>query len=255
MTAAPATIGSNLGPASEYDALRIRLAETHALLTKRADELLSAEERLPAIADDATAGNVADYIKQIAAATKALDGARVAEKEPFLEGGRTVDGWAKRLTDPLSGLKSRVERKLGVYLREKADRERREREEIAKLAREEEDRKNREALEAMASAAPAQAEAATDAAMRAQADTAKAEKSAEAKPAEMARTRGDQGALGTLQQIWTFDGLDRDALDIEALRQHIPIAALETGLRAFIKAGGRTIKGARIFQDTKASVR
>lgn len=250
------TPGSNLGPQSEAEALQDRLAEKHAALADRATELLGAEERLPAIENDDAAGKVGDYVKLVAAAVKAATAARVAEKEPFLAGGRTVDGFfASRMIDPLGQLKFRVENKLGAYLRAKADRERREREaEAARLAVEAAKREA-EALAAMEAAKAPIAETALDAALEAQQASAAADKAAAAKPADMARTRGDYGSVATLRQEWTFADLARAELDLEALRQHIPADALERALRSFIKAGGRTIRGARIFQTETAMVR
>ena len=249
-------IGHNQGPQDDGEALRERLAEQHAALKRRAGDLVAAEARMPEIADDASAGKAGDFIKQLAAAAKAADSARVAEKEPFLAGGRTVDGWFAKLKEPLDQVKRRVETKLSAYLRAKADRERREREEQARIAAEEAKRKEAEAL-AAASLPVSQAfgDAKVDQAIQAQADAMEAAKAAEAKPADMARTRGDMGAVATLRQEWTFDGLDRDQIDLEALRPHLPIDGIEKAVRAYIKSGGRSIRGARIFQNSTAVVR
>lgn len=252
MTAQP---GHNLGPQSDADALRARLAEANEKLLSRADELLAAEGRLPAIDGDDGAGKASDYIKQVTACAKALDTARVGAKEPFLEGGRTVDGYFKKIADPLLGLKQRVDRKLSEYLRAKADAERRAREEEARIQREEAGKREAEALAAMATAAPAAAEIATDAAIASQATAAQAQKAAEAKPAELSRTRGDFGAVASLRTEWTGEILDRDTLDLAALRQHIPLDALERAVRAFVKAGGRELAGAKIYERSTAVVR
>lgn len=90
---------------------------------------------------------------------------------------------------------------------------------------------------------------------KAQADAEKAKKEAEAKAAELSRQRGDMGSVSSLRTFWDFADLDRNALDLEALRQHLPADALEKALRSFIKAGGRELRGARIFQNTQAAVR
>lgn len=250
------TIGHNQGPQDDQEALRERLAEQHAAIRRRADELIAAESRLPEIADDDAAGKAGDYIKMLTAAAKAADGARVAEKEPFLAGGRTVDGWFQKLREPLDQVKRRVESRLSAYLRAKADRERREREEQARIAKEESERKEREALAAASlPVSAAFGDAKVDQAIQAQAAATAAQKSAEAKPADLARTRGDMGAVATLRQEWTFDGLDRDQIDLESLRPHLPIDAIEKALRSYVKSGGRSIRGARIFQNETAVVR
>ena len=72
----------------------------------------------------------------------------------------------------------------------------------------------------------------------------------------MARTRGDVGALATLQTFWDFDPLtlNRAELDLEALRQHLPADAIDKAIRSFIRAGGRDLRGVHIFENQKARV-
>jgi len=48
---------------------------------------------------------------------------------------------------------------------------------------------------------------------------------------------------------WTFKDLDRDKLDLEKLRQHIPADALDKAVRSFVKAGGRELAGCTIFDS------
>lgn len=241
------------------ESLREKLTDEHAAMLKRRDDLLQAAERVPDITDDDTAAKVSDFIKQLMALDKAANGARVSAKEPYLEGGRGVDGFFKAISDPVSTAKMKVERKLTTYLREKADRERREREEQARLAREEEDRKRLEAEEAAKKVQDEQSLAtAIEAEKQVQvavADVTKAEKEATAKPAEMSRVRGEYGAVSSLRTTWTFRDIDRAAIDLEALRHHIPTDGLERAVRSFIRAGGRSLPGAVIFETTDAVVR
>ena len=95
-----AMIGHNKPPA-DAEQIRDRLAEAHAELVKRQADLRDAFLRTPNTVDDSNSGQVTDFIKQIGGAVKNIKAARVAEKEPFLEGGRTVDTFFKRLGDPL----------------------------------------------------------------------------------------------------------------------------------------------------------
>ena len=241
------------------DALRAKLQADHDALLKRRDELLAAEARIPAIDNEDAARKVSDFIKQITAAAKSADTARVGAKEPYLEGGRGVDGFFKAISDPLSDLKRKVERKLTDYLRAKEAEERRRREQEEREARERAEQARREAeaaAQAMRDAASLdEAVQAEKAAAAAQADAIKAEAAATAKPAELSRVRGEYGAVSSLRTSWVFDGIDRDALDLEALRQHLPIAGLETAIRSFIRAGGRELRGTRIYETTDAVVR
>ena len=241
------------------DALRNRLADESAALIRRRDDLLAAEARLPVIDSEDVARKVSDFVKQIAAAAKAADGARVAAKEPYLDGGRVVDGFFKAISDPLATLKKNVERKLTEYLREKEAAERARRLQEEREARERAEAARREAEALAQSARDAESlDAAVEAekeADRATADAIKASREADAKAADLSRTRGEFGAVASLRTHWVFDNINRDELDLEALRSHFPIDGLEKALRSFIRAGGRELKGARIYETTEANVR
>jgi hypothetical protein len=52
-----------------------------------------------------------------------------------------------------------------------------------------------------------------------------------------------------------FDEIDREEIDLEVLRFHIPADGLEKAVRSFIKAGGRELRGTRIYETTAAVVR
>lgn len=241
------------------DALRDKLRDENYDLIVRRDELLAAAALVPEVTSDDVAGKVTDFIKQLAALAKAADAKRVGAKEPFLEGGRTVDGFFKAITDPVAAAKTGVERKLTTYLRDKEAKARREREEQERQAREAAEAARRDAEErarAMRDQASLQAAVeAEKAAELAAADLVRAEQAATVKAAELSQTRGEYGSLSSLRTVWTFDGIDRDALDLEALRQHFPIDGLEKAIRSFIRAGGRELNGTRIFETTTAVVR
>jgi hypothetical protein len=254
-------IGDNLPPRDLLtgDALRDRLLDLNAALLRRRDELLMAGERVPNIDSDELAAKVSDFIKQVMAASKAAEGARIAEKEPYLQGGRETDGFFRQISDPLEKLKRYTEQKLTIYLRGKAERERREREERERLAREEETHRRREAEEAERILRDEKSlKEAIDAdkrAKEAEADRITAEKAAQAKAADLSRTRGEYGAVSSLRTLWTFSDLDRATIDLEALRFHLPMDGIERGVRALIKAGGRELRGVKIFETTDAVVR
>lgn len=240
--------------------LRDDLGMKNADLLKRQADLLAAAARVPEVVDsDDLAGKIGDFIKQVAACNKAAEAARVSEKEPHLAASRVVDGFFKAVTDPLEKAKKTIEGRLTLWLRQKADAERRERERIAA--------EERAAAEAAAKAAKEAEDRATDqitlgraieaadAAQKAQADAEAARKAAEAKAAELSRNRGDYGSVASLRTYWDFSDLDRAGLDLETLRQHLPVEALEKAVRAYIKAGGRELRGVRIFENTQAAVR
>lgn len=251
--------GHNL-PTDDQSALNEMLLEKAQPLLRRRDDLIAAANRVPpTIKDDETAGRFADYIKSITACMKSLESMRTGEKEPFLQAGRTVDGFFKKLTDPLAAAKKHVESILTTWQRQKAEEERLRRMEAERLAREEAERAARAAAEAEAKikteADLSAAVVAEQAAVQARADAEKAKREAEAKAAELNRARGDYGALASLRTFWDFADLDRASLDLEALRNHIPWEGLEKAVRSFVKAGGRELRGVRIFENTTSVVR
>jgi hypothetical protein len=241
------------------EVLREQLRDEFATLLERRDELVAAELRVPDVNDEDTARKVSDFIKQIQAVIKAADAARVARKEPYLEGCRGIDGFFKAIAEPMEKTKRKVEALLTDFLRRKADKERREREERERQARMDEERRRREAETAAANmrdeASLHDALERERVAEQAAADRRKAEKEADAKPADMSRTRGDFGAVSSLRTTWTFSNLDRATLDLEKLREHLPMDGLERAVRSFVKSGGRELYGVRIFESTDAVVR
>lgn len=262
-------IGHNLGFVSldadgkvilDAALMREYLHEELAPLLARKAELLGSVSRAPAvIGDEETAGKIADLIKMIAACVKNAEADRVARKEPFLEGGRITDAEYRGVTEPLLRGKIDVERRLTLFQREQAEAERRRREEIARQERAEAERL---AQEAAAAEAAAQTEVEIDEAISAdalaqqrEADAVVARRAAEAKPAELSRQRSDYGAVASLKRFWDMEGLDRDTLDLNTLRPFIPADALEKAVRAFIRSGGRELRGVRIFENTATAVR
>lgn len=252
-------IGHN-APPSIVEALRDRLDLEHGAMLSRRDALLAGVARVPeVIEDDAACGKVGDFVKQITGTMKDADGTRVKVKEPYLEAGRAVDGFFKNISDPLDRGRKTLLARVTVYERAKADRERRAREEEARLQREEADRLRRAAEDAAAALRTEEqlpeALAAETAATQAAADATTAQRAAEVKPAELSRIRGDYGSVSSLRTFWDFADLDREALDLETLRTHLPLDAMEKAVRSFVKAGGRDLRGVRIFENTSAVIR
>jgi len=253
----------------EPEALIAYLAEGAEPYIVRRDELLAALDRIPAVIEDEEWNKKAtDYVGMITKLLKAIEAEREARKSPFLAASRAVDGYFGALVDKLGTPKGRdragqareiVETRMTLYQRAKADAERRAREEAAKIEREEAERRRREAEQAERVAQTEKdLQAAIDrdtAARQAEADASRIEKAAAAPLADLSRTRSDLGATSSLTRFWTFRALDRAALDLEALRSHLPHDALEAAVRSFIKAGGRKLDGVEIFEDSRTRVR
>jgi len=246
-------------PPDDADPLRERLAEEQADLLERRDELLAGVENVPEEVSEENAGRVTDFIKQLAACIKNANGLRVAEKEPYLEGGRKVDGFFKGITDPLDKGKRTIEARLNVFLRAKAEEERKIREAEAQRQREEAERLAKEAAEREKAITETKsledAIAAEAAAEQARADALKAAQEAAAKPADLSRTRGDYGGVASLRTFWDFEIIRYEAIPLHEIQPHIPREAIEKALRSYVKAGGRELEGVRIFENTSTTVR
>lgn len=264
----PVGIGDNRPP-EDADPLHDRLTDTHANLINRHAFLLAAEaQRIPeVIEDDATNAAVNDYIADLTKCIKALEGARVAEKEPFLTAGRSVDGFFHKLQASLDDTKQTANDAATIYGRKKRDAERKRREEEERLAREaaQQARQEAEALDAAAMAAQADqvdTEKALDIAVeaenraeQAEADLVKTERASDASAAELSRGKSDKGTGFGLVSFWDYRGLDRSAIDLEALRQHLPEEAIIKAVKSFINAGGRELRGVHIFENTRNRTR
>jgi hypothetical protein len=243
-------------PPSDLELLNDYLAGRTEALRGRYTDLLEAIERAPAECnDDDMAGKFGDMIKQLTACIKALETQRVDEKEPYLTLGRGVDGFFKKFTENLDSAKRKISRPLEIYLKRKEDERRqaalaeaaRQRDESARLAR--------EAAELEQANMTQAANETLNEAVRVDEQAQKSEKLAEAKPAELARTRGDYGSVATLRTTWVGEILDRSALDKTQLWAYIPTDALQKALNAFVRAGGRELHGAKIYEQSTAQVK
>lgn len=229
-------MASNLPP-KDANPLADRLAEQHAALLERTDQLVAALARVPAVVDETTIDRAAGYVKQLREHAKAVEAIRVAEKEPYLANSRTIDAFFKAALDRLTNASTEVERRLKAYMAAKVAAERLRREQEAKAAREEADR-----LQAAAEAAAAAVEEDSMAAALALEQTARlqeqtareAEAAAQARTADLARTRGALGGTATLMTSIAFEVLDHNAA-VAALRHLIDDEALARALRTFAK--------------------
>ena len=246
-----AGIGDN-NPPSAQGAFLSELESRHGPLIERRAALIEAGERVPeAIEDQETAGKAADFIKQLGAHEKAANKARTGEKEPYLERGRWVDGWFKgAAVDGIAALKKTVTDRLTAYQRKVAAEERRRREEEERRQREEAERKRREAEEA---AQAAETEEDLDTAVRAEEEAAeaqaqadRAERATQAGSADLSRQHSAAGTVASLRTVTKCTGFDHQTVDLGALRHHLSRDCIERAIRAYIRAGGRELRGATI---------
>jgi hypothetical protein len=237
--------GHNLGTITHPDALPELLLEQHGRLLERRDELLAGAERVPTVDSDEAAGKVGDFLKQLDGCRKNADATRVGEKEPYLSGGRAVDGFFKRIIEPLDKARKPVKANLDKFLIAKREAEARERAEAERKAREEATR--------LADAAKTDAD--LDRAIAAESAQREAAKHADVNAAELSRTRGDHGAVASLRTSWASEVLDIHAVDMRQIQRYLPIAAVEQAIRAAVRDGVRELAGVRIYEKHDTVVR
>lgn len=252
---ATSPIGHN-NPPNDAEVLKDTLLSTHAKLLLNTDKLIESAGRVPEkCEDDEVAGKIGDLIKLLTGNRKNLEATRVAEKEPYLSLGRVVDGFFKTYLDKLDTAKAKAQKPLDAYLKAKADEERRRRiEESERLRKEAEEKAAAAAVLEQADMKPA-AETTFADAQQAEQQAQQMQVSAQVKPAELAQSRGQMGSMASLRTRWVGEIVDRNALDLEALRPHISAEALQKAVNSFVAAGGRELRGASIFEKSEAVVR
>lgn len=223
------------------------LADRFAALTARTAELRASFDKVPPnIEDDATQAKVGDLGKLIIKASKAAKDAHKAEKEPHLEAGRQVDAFfLAGMVKPLDELKGDLERRSTAYLRRKEAAER--------ARREAEERAAREAAEAAAAQAKTEDDL-TDAIAKEDAAERAAE-AASAPVADLVRTHGAMGSVTTARKEWFAEIEDFDAIPLDNLRAFIGRDEIQRAVKAYVRAGGRSLRGVRIYEDIKAGFR
>lgn len=242
-----AGIGDNSGGLSQAEQIAQNVREKHPDLVKRSAELAGMLERAPTEAtDEDTANKISEAVRQCTAFLKSAEATRVEDKEPYLAGGRAVDGAFKTLTDPVAKTKQALERVRTAYdIRvEEAERER-----LRKEA--EEARKKAEKIAADANTAAGQERAAVAAQV-----AEEAQQAVKATSADLTRTRTDSGVTTSLRSEWRFEITEAKKVPKKYL---VPSEAL---IKAAIKAATTKdgecpleIAGVRIYKHRFSQVR
>ncbi len=249
----PAPMGHN-NPPTDAEILRDTLADKNRELLDRAQALIEAADRAPAvIEDDDTKIKITDFLGSIAKCEKALEGKRVSEKEPYLTLGRVVDGFFKNHTDALNKARQKVKPALDARLLWEREQERKRLEAEAAERKRLADEQAAQAAAAEAAQKPIAAEEQMTTAIQTEAQANRLEQKAQGKIG--VTSRGTDGASASLRTVWKGELTDRAALDLEALRQHLPADAIQQAINSFIRAGGRELRGARIWEHTESVVR
>lgn len=251
-------IGHN-NPPTDAEILKAKLEESNKDILDRAAALVEAADRAPAtIEDDETKAKITDFLGSIAKCEKALEGKRVSEKEPYLTLGRVVDGFFKQKTDMLAKARAKVKPALDARLLWEREQERK------RLADEAAERKRLADEQAAAAAAaeaakmPIAAEEQMTTAIQTEQQANRLEQKAAGKIG--ITSRGSDGAAASLRSTWKGEMVDRNTLDLEALRQHLPADAIQQAINSYVRTlakpvEGQPLRGARIWEHTESVVR
>lgn len=255
MNTAAAPMGHNQPP-SEIEMLQTRLNDNHSVLMQTAEKRIANAGKVPKVCkDDATAQKITDLIKLLNSVRQEMEKTHKVEKEPFLTGGRAVDGFFNTVIARIKRAADDASRPLTAFNMHKAS-------EIKRLAAEQVEKERLEAekhanaghalqgegMHAAAGVAFAEAEV-----YDRRADAA--EEKVTAKPGQLVQTRSQTGAVASLRTKWVGTVIDRNLLDLETLRPYIHVDALATAVNAFVRAGWKQLKGAEIKEVPLTSVR
>lgn len=290
-----ATMGHNRPPVDEQIIIDLTDALVAEGLTTRIEDLIAAAGRAPAIDSADIAGRYADLIKQMVAASKAVEAQREKLNRPLLNAQRALKGRADAIVVPLKDAETEARGKVAAYDREQAEIERQ-----ARLKREAEERKAREEAEAerrrLQAIADEEArqerlrlqaiadEKARQERLRLQAieDERAAQEKREAAavvfeaetvevaapvvevevayaPATPEPTRtaiqGDMGAKVARVTTWHHRILSVRQLPDSILKHAKVIEALDKVIAAQVRSGTREMKGCEIYSETSTAIR
>lgn len=238
-----ARIGHNNSP-TDKDLLLDYLKGIAAGLIDTADSLALEAEALPeSLFDHSEAEELTNFVASLNDCTKSLEAMRKKEGEPHHSAWKNTNNFFAVYTDKLETAKKRANRPLTAWLvkqqeleRERlvaeAERKRKEAEELAAAATTEE-----ELTEAVATEKAAGE-------IQREVDSGK----------NLVASRGISGGT-SLMTRWVGEIASKPDLDLEALRRYLPEEALQKAINAFVAAGNRELKGAKIYEKSTAVTR
>ncbi len=188
-----------------------RLKERVAEVSKMVPAFLADHQ---SIETEETQGVAADIVAQIRGCAKSVEDRRKKQKEPWLDGGKVVDAYFKKIADTLVST-APIERLQTAYAKEVERKVREAAIERARLAKEEADLLEAQAAAALAKGNVAEASHVLDQAEVAATDAFDAERLASARPAEHSRTQSDFGVTSSLREVLVITLKDKAAVPLE----------------------------------------
>jgi hypothetical protein len=243
----PAGLGHNLPPqpldaAEVPDWLEIQFTD----LRTRRDALVAAVARFRTnhvtIDDDETQGQAAEFMRQLRGFLTTCEGHRATVGAPYLDCTAALNRYFAGLTTQVDAGRVLVNKTMKVYADAKKARVKAQRDALAQQRRAAADAAERRAM-------TTQAEPDWNRAVETAKVAEKADKAAGAGVADLSRVRGEQGAVASLAEHWTYEEEDLSLVPREFM-------VIDPALvRAAIAAGVREIAGLRIFNETRMVAR
>lgn len=250
-TKPPPGIGDNSGAIPIPD----RLAATYFEELASVDTIAGRANDVPAvITSDRELAEIAEIVRDTNKLSGTLEGSRVEEGKPYLEGQRAVNNWFGPVKDRLERIKLALGKRATVYQNEKALKARRAAEEAAEAARkaEAEARKKAEDL-----AGTKAGKKAADKAFDAGAAARQAEEEAKAKPAEHTRMKTESGATVSTKVETKFRVLDYEAIPLDKLRPYLKRDEVLKAIGLMVRTNkmATVLPGVEVYEENVAAFR
>lgn len=223
--------------------------EGYEALIERGNELAGAIERIPKPEADGAEDKLATFSKQCKTYIKDVNSWHKETKEPFRTAGLAVDAKKNGLVAAVAAVQNAAAAALNTIGQAKLAVERKRREDAEALAQ-----KIREDAEAKVFAA-AEGGGAVEAAIAAEEAEADIKAADNAAKPQSANAKSSDGASVGFTNFWNFEIVDYNKVPVAVLRKHLGDDAFKKAVRSAIKEGSREIKGVRIFEDTRQTVR
>lgn len=238
---AAAPIGHNRPPVDEQVAADLVQALDAEGISDRIAKLLGSASRAPEITSPEIAGRYAEMVKQMSAASKAVEIEREKLNRPLLTAQRALKGKADAIVAPLADAERAARAKIRKFDDDQREAEAKRRREAAEAA--EAERRRLQAIEDERAAAE-------------QREAAPVIVEPEPEPvAAPAVIQGDYGAKVARTTTWRHEIVSVRQLPDAILKHAKVVEALDKVIAAQVRGGAREIKGTRIFPETGIAIR
>ena len=217
-------------------------------------EDLASREIPDEISEEKVAGEITDYIKSLGLQKSEIEKIHTAEKKPYLDAGRVVDGFKNKYVEMLEDAKKRALAPLDAFLARK------EQEENTRLlAIAEENRKRAEALaleaelHAKAEIHDTAEELMDKAFQKDEQAIAIHDYALSAPSSRLAKIRSSGGSSASRRTFWVAEYITPAGLDLNEVKDFFKPEEIQAAYDRHVKqyADSKELKGVKIYQKTE----